>query len=90
MDTNSDTVYSHSHVKVDVEDKLQDNIKRLKNNTDIKVLKLQETIDMLLATYSGVQIHFEKLKSSYGKVWEDQLKQLNENIRNQEDKIKSL
>jgi hypothetical protein len=90
MDTHSDAVYSHSHVKVDVEDKLQDNIKRLKENTDNKVLKLRETMDMLLASYSDIQTHFEKLQSSYGKVWEDQLKQINENIRNQEDKIKSI
>jgi hypothetical protein len=72
-----------------VEDKLQENMKKLKLKTDDRVRKLQETIDMLLASYRSIEVEFQKLQISSGKVWEQQLKHINENILNQEDKIKS-
>jgi hypothetical protein len=88
-DTQNEAVYSCGYVKVDVEDKLQENMKKLKLKTDDRVRKLQETIDMLLASYRSIEVEFQKLQISSGKVWEQQLKHINENILNQEDKIKS-
>ncbi len=88
-DTQNEAVYSCGYVKVDVEDKLLENIRKLKAKTDNRVRKLQETIDMLLASYRGIENEFQKLQISSGKVWEEQVKHINENIINQEDKIKS-
>jgi hypothetical protein len=89
-DTHNDAVYNCSYIKGDVEEKLQDNIKQLKGKMDSKVSVLRDKIDMLLAHYSNIEVDFQKLQLSSGKVWEEQLKKINENILNQEDKIKSI
>lgn len=74
-------------VKEDVEDKMEENVKKFIENTNSKIKHYKNTIELLNNSINDVKDSFKNLKGLSDKKWEDQLNKLNDIILMQEDNI---
>ena len=87
----TDTSYNIcTYSKDDVEDKMEDNIRKISLLTSSKIQSYQEKLDKFSANIKEIRCIFENLKISYGEKWEELLDKINHMIQNHEEQIKNI